>query len=198
LSRNNKIRIIEGLIRCSDGTWDYGQLRDGLIYLGTNGKEGTVYHEAFHAVTQWILTDKELDDLYEAARERYGNLDTVTLEEKLADDFMRYTFGIRPTYRPKHQSIFRTLWNAIKKMFGHTSMIDRLYQNINDGVYAGAVLRTSENEFADIKPEDRETSMQYQFLDSEQRDRLKEGGVSRDQYEVLDSNEKRYLFHCVL
>ena len=198
LSRLNKVRIIQGLIRCSDGTWDYGQLKNGLMYLGTNGKEGTVYHEAFHAVTQWVLTDKELDDLYEAARERYGNLDTVTLEEKLADDFMLYTMGVKSSYKPKHQSIFRTLWNTIKKLFGHTSMIDKLYQNINDGVYAEAVLRTNENEFADITAEDREASMKYQFLDSDQRDRLKEGGVSRDQYEVLDSNEKRYLFHCVL
>jgi hypothetical protein len=198
LSRNNKIRIIEGLIRCSDGTWDYGQMKNGLIYIGTNGKEGTVYHEAFHAVTQWILTDEELDALYEAARERYGNLDTVTLEEKMADDFMLYTMGVRPSYKPKTQNIFKRLWDAIKRMFKQANMIDRLYQNINDGVYAEAVLKTPENEFADITSEDRGASMEYAFLDSEQRGRLKDNKVSRDQYEVLDSQEKRYLFHCVI
>ena len=197
-ARLNKVKIVEGLIRCSDGTWDYGQLRNGLLYIGTSGKEGTVYHEAFHAVTQWLLTDTELDALYEAARERYGNLDVVSLEERLADDFMAYTMGVKPSYKPRHRNIFQKLWDAIKKMLGHTSMIDKLYQNINDGVYAGAVLRFGDNEFADITSEDREVSMRYNFLDKEQVARLQEGQVTKEQYEVLDSNEKRYLFHCVL
>ena len=198
LSRNNKIKIINGLIKCSDGTWDYGQMKNGLIYIGTNGKEGTVYHEAFHAVTQWILTDDELNALYEAARERYGNLDTVILEEKMADDFMLYTMGVKPSYKPKHQNIFKRLWDTIKKMFRSTNMIDRLYQNINDGVYAGKVLRTDNNEFADITSEDRSVSMGYAFLDNEQREKLKDNNVTREQYEVLDNQERRYLFHCVL
>jgi hypothetical protein len=198
LSRENKIRIVEGLIKCSDGTWSYGQMKQGLIYLASNGKEGTVYHEAFHAITQWILTDKELDRLYEAARERYGNLDTVTLEEKLADDFMRYTMGFEPSYKRNNLNIFQKLWRAIKNMFKHTSMIDKLYRDINDGIYAGSVLRTENNEFAHIKEEDRETSMKYNFLDAEQKKRLRDGGVNQQQYEVLDADEKRYLFHCVI
>jgi hypothetical protein len=198
LSKENKLRIVEGLIKCSDGTWSYGQMKQGLIYLASNGKEGTVYHEAFHAITQWILTDQELDRLYKAAKERYGDLDTVILEEKLADDFMRYTMGYEPSYKKPDLNIFQRLWQAIKNMFKHTSMIDKLYRDINDGVYAGRVLRTNSNEFANIEKEDRTVSMKYNFLDAEQKKRLKGSKVNQQQYEVLDTDEKRYLFHCVL
>ena len=198
LSKDNKVRIIEGLIKCSDGTWDYGQLKNGIIYIGSNAKEGTVYHEAFHAITQWILTDAELDRLYQAARERYGNLDTVVLEEKLADDFMRYTMGFEPSYKQRDLNIFQRLWKAIKNMFKKTSMIDQLYRNINDGVYAGRVLRTESNEFAHIDAENRKVSMKYNFLDKEQKQRLRDNKISQRQYEVLDAEEKSYLFHCVI
>ena len=198
LSKENKLRIVEGLIKCSDGTWSYGQMKQGLIYLASNGKEGTVYHEAFHAVTQWILTDQELDSLYEAAKERYGNLDTVTLEEKLADDFMRYTMGFEPSYKKRNLNIFQRLWRAIKDMFKKTSMIDKLYRDINDGVYADRVLRTESNEFAHIDSNDRQVSMKYNFLDNEQKTRLRDNKVSQQQYEVLSAEEKEYLFHCVL
>lgn len=198
LSKEGKVRIIEGLIKCSDGTFDYGQIKQGLVYIAINGKEGTVYHEAFHAVTQWILTDNELDRLYKAAKERYGNLDTVVLEEKLADDFMRYTMGFEPSYKKHDLNIFQKLWQAIKNMFKHTSMIDKLYRDINDGIYADSVLRTNNNEFAHITEEDRQVSMKYQFLNKEQQQRLKDEKISQEQYEVLDADEKRYLFHCVI
>ena len=198
LSRENKLKIVEGLIKCSDGTWDYGQMKQGLIYIASNGKEGTIYHEAFHAVTQWILTDMELDSLYKAAKERYGNLDTVTLEEKLADDFMRYTMGFEPSYKRNDLNILQKLWQAIKSIFKNTSIIDQLYRDINDGVYADRVLRTENNEFAHIDSSDRQVSMKYNFLDSEQKQILKAGNVNQQQYEVLDTDEKKYLFHCVL
>ena len=198
LPKENKIRVIEGLIKCSDGTWSYGQLKQGLIYIASNGKEGTMYHEAFHAVTQWILTDQELDRLYAAARERYGDLDTVTLEEKLADDFMLFTMGYEPSYKKRDLSILQRLWQALKNMFNNTSMIDTLYRDINDGVYANRVLRTENNEFAQIESEDRQVSMKYDFLDKEQKEKLRNNGVNQKQYEVMDTEEKRYLFHCVL
>lgn len=77
-------------------------------------------------------------------------------------------------------------------------MIDKLYRDINDGVYADRVLRTENNEFAHIDSNDRQVSMKYNFLDNEQKTRLRDNKVSQQQYEVLDVEEKEYLFHCVL
>ena len=52
--------------------------------------KGTVYHEAFHVVTQTILSEEELKNLYQTAKERYNESNEDLLEELLAEDFRKY------------------------------------------------------------------------------------------------------------
>jgi hypothetical protein len=94
-----------------------------------------------------------LDELYKAAEKKYGKLPIVALEEKLANDFMIYAQGFDPEYENKHLNIFQRLWKAIKDLFNHTSVIDNLYRDINNGVYANRVLKDTNNKFSNIDPE---------------------------------------------
>ena len=71
LSDNDRVRVVNGLIKVAkSGAYAWGQFNDGIITLSDIAAEGTTYHEAFHAVTQTLLDDNELDALYEAAKER--------------------------------------------------------------------------------------------------------------------------------
>lgn len=198
LSRERRVQIIKGLIACSDGSMDFGRVENGIMMIGNQSAEGTVYHEAFHYVVQFLMTDDEIDNLFRAARERYGNLPSVAMEERLAEDFSDYVLGIDPE-ESRLKKFFRELWEAIKAMFNNSSYIQTLFRDINNGVYSGMEFRNDrENQFSSIAKEDREVSKDYEYLTDDERERIDSAGISVEQYNNLSKEDKEYLLHCVI
>ena len=198
VSKERRLQIIKGLIACSDGTMDFGRVENGIMQIGTQAEEGTVYHEAFHYVVQFLMTDDEIDSLFKAATEKYGKMPLVALEERLADDFADYVKGIDPE-ESKIRKFFRELWNAIKSMFNNKAYIDTLFRDINNGVYSGKEFRDDRNNvFTAINNEQRDAAKNYEYLTSSERDRINENGISRETYNAMTKEQQGYMLHCVI
>ena len=129
---------IAGLI----GGRSYGRLTTSLqVLLSDIATEGTLFHEAFHIVTQIFMDPAEREAMYQEVRERLKgqkvrtyneegteyievegeNLTDDQAEEFLAEEFRsfmlaegNYTF---PESAKEEKSLFQTIWNFIKDFF---------------------------------------------------------------------------------
>ena len=146
LSDKEHLRIKKGLIKIADGDnpgFAYGQFQNAIITIASNAASGTLFHEAFHAVVDCLLNDQEYFDLFEAAREKYGNYDDLTLEENLAEDFRRYVQLQEKPVIGKFVKIFRTLKHIVQNLFGKELYINKLFYNISRGKLSRQQLRNS-------------------------------------------------------
>ena len=152
-----------------------GYLQDSVIHIFENAEVGTVYHEAFHAVTQLFLTKEEREQLYAEYRKAFkgqtvtdinGNnvvIDENTsgrvIEELLAEDYRDYKLtGQVKDYSEK------SLKNRIIKFFKNIarffkevilrrkqdpvfdSKINKLFKNIDNGRFSNAKVLTPSSE----------------------------------------------------
>jgi len=136
----------------------FGAFADNIIYLNSNAEVGTQYHEAFHAVYRSLLTDKQIAVANNLATKKYGKpsnndieklrnsssvffnytdsqLESLWLEEKMADDFKVYglsnnTSGLN--------SIFNKIRNWINYVLGNMDELQSLFYNINRGKFKNA------------------------------------------------------------
>lgn len=139
LTEEERIKVVEGLIEISEedgGGFAWGQFKQGIITISNLAARGTVYHEAFHAVTHTLLNDSEYDELFKAGREKYGDLSEIEVEEKLAEDFRRYMQLEEMPFVGRIVKIFRNLKHIIQNLLGNEPYLNKLYYSINNGVYS--------------------------------------------------------------
>lgn len=138
LSDNDRVRVVKGLIRVGNqGALAWGQFNNGIITLSDVAAEGTVYHEAFHAVFNLLLDNNERQALYDEARKMYGDKDNLSLEEDMAEGFREYVMT------RGNRGIGRKILDFFKDLFAKVTNWNRLrpslisyYQMINEGKYA--------------------------------------------------------------
>jgi hypothetical protein len=106
----------------------------------------TLYHEAWHAFSQLLLTQEQKQELYNSVRKGVKSLANATdkqVEEYLAEDFRGYVLsdGKKILVKP-NENIFQKLWRIIKTFFtGQTDIVDptvvplvkQLYDNLRLG-----------------------------------------------------------------
>lgn len=135
----DRLKIVDAAIKVAsskNGEYAWGQFKKGVIYIWKGAAQGTMYHEAFHAVTHTLLDAKELESLYNAAKAKYGNKSKLALEESLAEDLRRY---IQYEEDPNANIItkwFRRLKHFIKHLFGKERYIDNMFYRIARGKFA--------------------------------------------------------------
>jgi Trp operon repressor len=112
-------------------------LSSARVLLSDQAVTGTLYHEAFHAVTQLYLTKEEVDRLYKEVAERTGITDRFEAEELLAEDFINYKKnGAVLKGAPQRNTLFRKILNAIKDFLGlKASDINEVYRRLDSGYY---------------------------------------------------------------
>ncbi len=112
-------------------------LSSGRVLLSDKAVAGTLYHEAFHAVTQLYLTKEEVDRLYKEVADRTGITDRFKAEELLAEDFINYKKnGVVLKGAPQRNTLFRKILNAIKDFLGlKASDINEVYRRLDNGFY---------------------------------------------------------------
>ena len=167
-----RTHLIEGLIKIVNGVNSdraFGKFVNGHIILSNVAAEGTVYHEAFHAVVNTLLSESELLDLLNEGKKQFGLTDDIAVEEKLAEGFRRY-IQIEQGFGGKIIKAFRRLKHYIQYIKGKESVIHKLYYNISQGyytdkrVYETEVSRNREVDLSTISLE--ELKELKDFLDS--------------------------------
>ena len=113
--------------------------RAGQVLINNITSPGTVYHEAFHLVSNFYMPSKQQRALWNEWRERTGKKNATDLEaeEGLAEDFRMYaeTGG---TVMPKYQdrSWFKKLYDFLKNFITRSKSIETIFQDIYEGKYA--------------------------------------------------------------
>ena len=147
VTKEDKLVIVKSLIKINKSEYAYGQVSNGVMTIAETAAEGTVYHEAFHIVTQSILTEEELDKLYSAAEKYYNTSNLEDLEEKLAEDFRRYVQLETTPVIGKIVKFFRKIIHTSKIWKKHESYIKSVYYSIARGEYAQRTLHSSDTTF---------------------------------------------------
>ena len=123
----------------------WGLFRNASVFIQSNAAKGTAYHEAFHAVFNLMLTEKEREAILKSG-ENFAVGD-ISIEEYWADKFMDYRLAEGATAHTLPQKIadfFKRLWQMIRiageRMgIGSASMNDYMYR-ISKGLYANKVI----------------------------------------------------------
>lgn len=140
LSKEDRVKVVDGLIQVAEhGPKAWGMLSDGIVILSNVAAEGTTYHEAFHVVFNLIMSEEERIALYEEARKLYGDKDTVSLEEDMAEGFREYVLaqderGLGRRILDFFKNLFAkiTHWNQVQPS------LTSYYHMINQGKYKNA------------------------------------------------------------
>jgi hypothetical protein len=140
LGEEGAIQIVDSLMRLSqmaNGDKVWGLFQNGVIYIANDSSRGTAYHEAFHYVSQTLLSEAELTSLYEYASSVFGNMNTIALEERLAEGFRQYMQGFEDISKLKGLAkIWGKLKMFVKTLFGKEAQLNRLYRDIRKGRFA--------------------------------------------------------------
>lgn len=139
-STEERLHLIQGLLEIpGEKNWAWGRFEKGIITLSDRAARGTLYHEAFHAVTQTLLSDDELNALYDAAVKHYKETDAAYVEELLAEDFRRYVQMEETPILGPIRRFFRKIMNAIRNLSGYRAPIQELFYRINNGEFSESI-----------------------------------------------------------
>lgn len=155
LSNSDRLKFVDGLIKIANkDAYAWGQFTKGIITLSDLAAEGTLYHEAFHAVFHLLLDEKERKALTIEAIKR-GNIKTedrkdkdinIDAEEFLADEFMDFVANGGKDNRSLGRKILDFFKSLFVKVIHWSKFVpsSRYYFNaINNGKYANKELNDS-------------------------------------------------------
>lgn len=144
----NDVRMLEhmGIMReLHTDAWG-AVLPDSKILLEAtpNGKlySDVVRHEAFHRIFRFYFTEKERKDIMAKAEEKYGAMDSLALEERLADEFMVYKSDKR-TAKGFWAKLYQRLLDLIKLYVLRTRTVEDYFDLITSGKYSRHHTKTS-------------------------------------------------------
>jgi hypothetical protein len=146
LSTDEHFQIVNGLIRVAESStpdYAYGQFKRGVMIINDQAARGTVYHEAFHAVTHTLLTPQEYKDMFDAAKQKWGDISRLALEENLAEDFRRYVQLEETPVIGSLVKIYRTLKHLVQNLFGKEPYLNKMFYNINRGKFANRIVENT-------------------------------------------------------
>lgn len=142
----DRVQLVEGLIKIVNGVNSdraFGKFVNSHIILSDKAAEGTVYHEAFHAVVNTLLSESELLDLLNEGKQHFGVTSDIAAEEKLAEGFRRY-IQTEQGFGGNIVKAFRKLKHYIQAARGNESIINKLYYDISQGYYADRKIAETE------------------------------------------------------
>jgi hypothetical protein len=111
----------------------------GKVLIAPTTAAGTLFHEAFHLVSNFYFTAKQQRALWDQWRERTGKKDATDMqaEEGLAEDFRRFAQSggtILPKYT--NRSWLQKLLDFLHKLVGNTRKIESVFAQIYSGGFA--------------------------------------------------------------
>lgn len=196
LSEQGRVQVVKGLIEVGrKGTLAWGQFDQGIITLSDISAEGTTYHEAFHAVFNLLLDEKERQSLYNEAKKLYGEKDNLSLEEDMAEGFREYvmtrqsrSLGKKILDFFKELFIKVTNWNNFRP-----SMID-YYRRINQGKYADSTFKVPS--ISESKSTDSVTTS-FNNLSNSMQELLLKKGWTLEKFNSVSQEERDQAVKCI-
>lgn len=191
LSANDRVKVVNGLINVVErGAKAWGMFDNGIMTLSDIAAEGTAYHEAFHVVFDTMLTDSEKAALFEEAKKLYGDEDTLSLEEDMAEGFREYIMTRQSNnLRDKIKAFFEDLYTKVKNWLGLKPHLISYYYNINKGRY-------STNEYSIPNTQNR-TITAFSDLQSDIKDILASKGWNEELWNTVTQDERDQAIRCV-
>lgn len=140
LPLSDRVRILKHLDNVVEGGSEaWGAFKDACMYLAENAAKGTVYHEAYHAVSQLCLDSKERLELYDEARRCLGStMSNKDCEEYLAEKFREFVQSREDdgSLGKKIVSWFKELYQKIFHFKHYPAKMNELFRKINNGAYS--------------------------------------------------------------
>lgn len=132
-------KIVDNLI--SKGI--FGQVSDYAMKLDNLAEKGTVYHEAYHMASFYLLPQNQVKELYNEWRLRNkSKLSDKEVEEELAEDFRDFMLNNgKMKLPPIQENLFKKLWRWIKSFF--TPDIKKTFEKISSGYYSNTPIHAS-------------------------------------------------------
>lgn len=197
LSKEDRVQIVDSLIRISNSenpSSAWGTYKDGVITLVNRAASGTTYHEAFHMVSNVILSSKEQRSLYDEAQQQFKTTTDLETEERLAEEFRKYMLLEQTPFVGKIVKFFRTLKHYIQNIVGNELQMNAIFYNISRGNYADRTINTSTNtnEVKDYYIQ----KFDFDNLTEEQKQALDEVNINQEDYNKLTTQEKELFFKC--
>ena len=200
LSENGRMLVVNGLRRLHENgnsTEIYGHFRDGIIYINASSPRGTGFHEAFHYAVQTLMTESEVNTLFEEARDLYGDMSDIALEERLSEDFRHFMNGFdNSSILGKIKSMFRNLKYIIKQITGNINYLDNLFYSMYKGNYANRK-EVLEDTFRRDLLRYKNSKVAYEYLSESIRESLMARGISKEDYNNLTTEDKENMIHCM-
>ena len=149
LSKEDRLQFVKGLIKVgNDGVYAWGKLDKGIVTLSDIAAKGTVYHEAFHVVFNYLMDENDREALLSEYSKKLPNTDNIELEEALAEDFREFVMqGGRDT-----RSLGRKIIDFFKSLFIKTKYWKDFrpssiyyFKRINDSRYANGKFGINKN-----------------------------------------------------
>lgn len=193
LSTKDRLQFTDGLIKVANkGTYAWGKFNNGIITLSNVASKGTTYHEAFHAVFNTMLDESERNNLLKEAKVKYGKLDNISLEEKLAEDFREFVLNGGVDTRSLGQKIvdfFKSLLTKTLNWKTFQPYSISYFRNINNGNYSKfdipKVIKTKEN-ISNIKSYSKEV-----------QDTLTKKGWTQEKFDSISQQERDKAIECL-
>lgn len=200
LSENGRVLVVNGLRRVHENgnsTEIYGHFRDGILYINASSPRGAGFHEAFHYAVQTLMTESEVNTLFEEARALYGDMSNMALEERLSEDFRHFMNGFdNSSILGKIKSMFRNLKYIIKQITGNINYLDNLFYSMYKGNYANRK-EVFEDTFKRDLLRYKNSKVAYEYLSESIKESLNARGISREDYNNLTTEDKENMIHCM-
>lgn len=116
-----------------------GRVTEDSILLYKEAPKGTEYHEAWHRVSQLLISEKNRRKIYDRyKRKNKSDLKDSQLDEIFAEQFREFMLNESNKYDFDTKNWFRRILNFIK-LWARTGQyaLAKIYSNINRGKYAG-------------------------------------------------------------
>lgn len=132
--------IIDNVIDVTESGMNVvGRVTEDSILLYNEAPKGTEYHEAWHRVSQLLISEKSRRKIYDRYnRKNKSALKDSQLDEIFAEQFREFMLNESGKYDFDTKNWFRRILDFIK-LWARTGQyaIAKIYSNINRGKYAG-------------------------------------------------------------
>lgn len=196
LSESDRVKVVKGLIKVGrQGALAWGQFDNGVITLSDIAAEGTIYHEAFHAVFNLMLNINERKALYDEARKIYGDKDNLSLEEDMAEGFREYVMTRQSRGLGKRiLDFFKELFTKITHWNNFRPSLISYYQRINAGKYADSSFKVPTiSELRGATP----NTTTFNSLSETIRENLTRKGWTAEKFNSISQEERDHALRCI-